>query len=68
MKLIKILPALAMTLTVSAYAKEMPKMEKASDTMATLPAIMDKTVVYTCNKKLSLRYINLKIKNLVLRC
>ena len=51
MKLIKILPALAMTLAVSAYAKEMPKMEKASDTMATLPAIMDKTVVYTCNKK-----------------
>ena len=41
MKLIKILPALAMTLAVSAYAKEMPKMEKASDTMATLPAIMD---------------------------
>lgn len=29
MKLIKILPALAMTLAVSAYAKEMPKMEKA---------------------------------------
>ena len=40
MKLIKILPALAMTLAVSAYAKEMPKMEKASD-----------TIVYTCNKK-----------------
>ena len=55
MKFVKFLPALATVIIA------LPTYAKAA------PTVTDKTVVYSCNKKTVMQYINSKTKNLLVQ-